>query len=193
VNVFDAFFVVSFLATITALIVAVWSVARGRKRKALRILAWLGVCVAAYLVAVTGVSVATPRRVLDVGEDRCWDDWCLGVSRVERVPLKSGTRYQVTIRVSSRAGRRAQRGLGAYVCVVDDQGHRYDPLPDPAARRLDGLLQPLETLLVTRTFDLPPNASSPALMLSHGGGFPGCLIIGDDASLFHKGTAVKLD
>ena len=76
---------------------------------------------------------------------------------------------------------------------MDDRSRCYDPVPDPTAVPFDVLLQPREAVTVTRVFELPADAHDPVLVMSHGDGFPGCLIIGDSGSLFHKRTVVRLE
>lgn len=188
----DLLFVVVFLAGIVASLWAAILAVRGRFRKSLAILRRLAICAALYVGIVILVSLVSPRRVIDVGDTLCWDDWCLTVADAKCSESPAGIRYVITFRVSSRARRRAQRGLGACVYLLDDRGRRYDPLPDPTAVPLDTLIQPQESVDAVRTFDLPTDAREPVAVMSHGSGFPGWFVIGDSASLFHKGTVVKL-
>jgi hypothetical protein len=192
-SIFDLLFIVMVLTTIVALLVAAVQAVRGRGRRAVAILLRLGVFAVAYLGVVILVSLISPRRVVTVGDDLCWDDWCLAVSNVQQTSAAAGVRYVVTFRVSSRARGRAQRGRGSYVYLMDDRGRCYDPVPDHTAVRFDVLLQPQEAVDVTRAFELPADAHDPVCVMSHGGGFPGWLIIGDSGSLFHKRTVVRLE
>jgi hypothetical protein len=75
---------------------------------------------------------------------------------------------------------------------MDDAGRRYRPTPDPAAVPFDVRLRPHESIHTTRVFEVPAGVRDPALVLSHGGGFPSILIIGDSDSLFHEPTVVRL-
>jgi hypothetical protein len=75
---------------------------------------------------VLTAALVRPRRVVKVGEDLCFDDWCIGVADVR----SSGVSYDVNIRVSSRARGRVQRANGASVYMTDGQGRRFDPLLD---------------------------------------------------------------
>lgn len=189
---FDLLFLAVFLATVATLCVCAYQAMRARGRKALAILAKLVLCWAAYVGIVILVSLVTPRRVIEVGEDLCWDDWCLAVANVSRETIDSRVRYVVDVRITSRARRRAQRGSGSFIRVIDDQRREYNPVADATAVPLDVLLQPQQTVHTTRTFELPADARTPVLVLSHGSGFPGILIIGDSASLFHEPTVVEL-
>ena len=37
---------------------------------------------AIYLCVVIAVSLSTPRREIAMGEDRCFDDWCIAVESI---------------------------------------------------------------------------------------------------------------
>ena len=113
------------------------------------------------------------------------------VSRTPAPPLVS---YNVSLRIFSQARRVPQRASGAWIYVIDRRGIRYAPEPEPSAVPLDTLLQPGESVTISRVFKLPAAAEGLGLITGHGGPgcFPGCFIIGDDASLFHKRTLVRL-
>jgi hypothetical protein len=193
VTLFDLLFIAVFFATVVSLVFAGVAYLRRRRTRAITILRRLGIFAGVYLGIVMLVSLVSPRRVLHVGDDQCWDDWCLAVTGVRRQPAEDGLSYVATLRVSSRARRRAQRALDAQVYLMDDRGRCYSAVPDSAAVPLDILLEPQEAVNVTRVFHLPMDARDPVLVASHGGWFPGLFIIGDPASLFHKRTVVRLD
>ncbi len=81
------------------------------------------------MVLVT-VSLATPQKVLPVGELQCFDDWCItvqAVARQQRIGATSahGVFLVVTTRVSSRARGRRQRETDVYVYVTDYRSDAY--------------------------------------------------------------------
>jgi len=192
-TIFDLLFIMVLLAILVMLVMSIVAAMRRRRAAALRILGGLCILAAVYLGVVVLVSVVSPRRVLKVGEDQCFDDWCIAVASVRREPAEAAVSYVVALRVSSRARGRPQRERGLQVYLMDEGGRCYDPIPDPAAGPFDVLLQPQEPVHVSRTFQLPADARDPVLVVSHGGGFPGCCIIGDSDSIFHKRTVVRLD
>jgi len=192
-TIFDLLFIAVFFATAISLSVAAYSALRGRRPRAIAILRWLGVYLGAYFGVLILVSLASPRRVVRVGENQCWDDWCIAVTDVRRQPASAVVSYVVTLRVSSRARRRAQRERGVQVYLTDDRGRRYEPALDNAAITFDVLLQPQEAINTTRVFETPIDSHDLVLVVSHGGGFPGCCIIGESGSLFHKSTVVRLN
>jgi hypothetical protein len=162
-------------------------------RQAIAILRLLGILVGVYLGIVILVSLASPRRVLSIGDDQCWDDWCIAVIKVRRKPVEDCQEYEVPLRLSSRARRRAQRERGVQVYLMDDRGRCYDAVHDADAVPFDVLLQPQEKVNTKRVFNLPADARDSVLVVSHEGWFPGLFIIGDSESLFHKRTVVRLE
>jgi hypothetical protein len=186
VTLFDLLFALAFLASAGCLLTAVVLALRGRGTRALGILRIWAIGAAIYMTALVSVSFAQPRRVLHLGDLRCFDDWCITVENV----LRSGARYDVALRVSSRALRVSQRAPDAAVYLTDDRGRRYDPLPDASAVPLSVLLQPGESIPASRSFTVPEDARQVGLIVNHGTG-PGSLVIGDEASLFHKRTIVR--
>jgi len=192
-TVFDLLFLALALASLITLITAAVVAVGDHRRRALVIICKLGICAGVYLVIVAIVGFFAPQRVLQVGDPWCFDDWCLSVESVSPAPAPPAVAYTVRLRLFSRARRVSQRAKGAWVYVIDQQGHRYAPEPDPSATPLDVLLGPGEAVSTARTFKVPADAKSLGLITGHGGpGNLGVVIIGDEASLLHKLTFVRL-
>ena len=193
-TIFDLLFIAVVLASLATLITASIVAIRGQRARALGILRQFGVSAIAYLVVVVVVALLSPRRVLNVGDPWCFDDWCLSVENVSQTPAPPEVAYNVSLRIFSRARRVSQRANGAWIYVIDGRGNRYAPEPDPSAVPLDVLLQPGASVTTTRVFKVPENARELSLVTGHGGPgcFPGCFVIGDDSSLLHKRTLVRL-
>jgi len=193
-TIFDLLFIVVFFASVGALAAAAFAAIRGQQVRALNILRRLGVSAFAYLAIVVIVALFSPQRVLRVGEPWCFDDWCLSVENVSRTPASGQVAYDVSLRIFSRARRVAQRARGAWIYLIDGRGNRYAPEPDSSAVPLDVQLQAGESVTTARIFKVPADADDLGLITGHGGPgcFPGCFIIGDASSLFHKRTFVRL-
>jgi hypothetical protein len=208
-SIFDLLFIAVFLAAATFLVMALWALVRGRFRKAGRIAVWLGAFLAVYMGTVVSVSIMTPQRVLGMGEDRCFDDWCLAADQCSLAHTigqgmaavsSHGVFHVVNLRVSSRAGRISQSAPDAWVYLVDSQGKKYNPSPEGqgaydaahgVSKALGAMLGPGENFSTTRVFDLPADARDVGLVVVHGEG-PGWCIIGDSQSLLHKRTVIRL-
>jgi hypothetical protein len=192
-TVFDLLFLAVVLASLMTLIAVAAAFIRRRRAHALVMLRKFGLCAAAYLAIVAVVGFMSPQRVLNIGDPWCFDDWCLSVEGVSLMPKAAQIDYTVSLRIFSRALRVAQRARGAWVYLIDDRGRRYAPEPDAYSVPLDVLLQPGETVTTSRRFEVPADARGLGLITGHGG--PCCFpdfIIGDEASLFHKRTFIRL-
>ncbi|HWB13382.1 MAG TPA: hypothetical protein VG826_29420 [Pirellulales bacterium] len=191
-TVFDLVFIVVFFSAVAMLMAAGIALMRRRRGVAVARLRRLGVLTAGYVGMVVLVSLVSPRRVLRIGDEQCWDDWCIAVTNARCQAVEDAQSYEVTFRLFSRARRRPQRELGVHVYLMDDRGRCYEPVPDGEAVAFDVRLLPQESVDVMRRFNLPADGRDPVLVVSHEGWFPGSLVIGDSESLFHKRTVVQL-
>jgi hypothetical protein len=193
-TVFDLLFIAVFSASLASLIAAAIAAIRGQRARALGILRRLGISAIAYFAILIVVALLSPQRVLNAGQPWCFDDSCLSVENVSQTPAPQQVAYTVSLRIFSRARRVSHRANGAWISLIDPRGNRYAPEPDPTAVPLDVLLQPGESVTTSRVFKVPADAGELGLITGHGGPgcFPGCFIIGDASSLFHKRTFVRL-
>lgn len=194
-TIFDLLFALLFLTGAGTLVVAALFALRGHGAQALAILARLGAAVAFYCVVLIAVSVFSPQRFAHVGDDQCSDDWCIAVQGVRRDSTSARRAYTVTFRLSSRARGAAQRERFVAAYLRDENGRRYDPLADASAVPFDTLLQAGQAIAATRRYLVPLDAKALGVVIAREGGgrFPGCCIIGDEGSLFHRRTLVTLD
>ena len=192
-SIFDLLFAVLFLAGATTLAMAGIAALRGRRSRAAVLLRRLGIGAALYLGAVILVSLLTPQRYVPRGQDQCSDDWCIAVEAITRDTVPEGARYEVTFRLSSRAGRITQRERFVVAYLRDAAGRRHDPMRDAGAVPFDTLLGPGEKVTATRRFLLadPEEIMGVVIAREGGGRFPGCCIIGDEGSLVHRRTIVR--
>jgi hypothetical protein len=192
--IFDTLFIVVVLASVVTVLTVLINLVRGRRQQAARLLAKYGVCLAIYLSVVILVSLASPQRVLGLGENRCSDDWCIAVEDIARSTSPLGAEYVVTFRMSSRARRASQRENGVVVYLVDQKGRRYGPAEDPAAVPFNVLLQPGQAVTTIRRFSVSNGSGKLGVVVSREGSnsIPGRFIIGDDTSLFHKPPIVRV-
>ena len=85
-------------------------------------LIWLVGVWVAYLAVLVATSLLQPRRVVEMGQDQCYDEMCFAVIGVDEVPRYLGlTGYgdgsrliRVTVRVTNRGrGRTESEGLNS--------------------------------------------------------------------------------
>jgi len=185
--IFELLFILIVLSSVIALVTAAVQAARGRSRKALRILGVVAASLAVYFTICCLSTVFTPRRVLTIGEPQCFDDWCIELSGATRTAAGSIVTYQTSIRIFNRARGVAQRENGIAFYLEDDQGHRYAPIQNSADIPTNALLQHGESITLTRGFQIPSNTYLVGFVATHEGGFPiQWFIIGEGQSLFHK-------
>jgi len=210
-TLFDLLFIVVFLATVVVLLTALVHVLRRRPRRARKVLAVHGRFLGLYFAVLLLVSLAAPQRIVALGEDRCFDDWCLAVDSCatvselghgEHAAKADGVFYVVTLRISNQGRGRAQRASSAAVRLRDDLGGTYDVSPrgQLAFEAERGPMAPLTSLLAVgrslttvRVFDIPNTAHVAGLTIEHPVGFgPGRLVIGEESSLLHRPTLNRL-
>lgn len=192
-NIFEPLFLLLVLVAMATLVTAAVGVLRGQFSRAGRIVRRLGVGVGVYLAVVIAVSIVTPRRVYRVGDAQCFDDWCMAVVGHGWIEPSPSRRYETSLELSNRAKRVPMGEKGTVVYLTDAQGRRYNPVSDPADVSLDTVLQPGESIVVSRRFDVPRDAAGLGLVYTHEGGFPiGWLII-SEGGWFQEPPIVRLE
>jgi len=181
------------LVTIITLVTAAVLALSGKLARAGRNLRRLAIGAAVYFAVVMAVSILSPRKVYHLGDTQCFDDWCIAVVDAQRTSTNQTTLYEVSLRLSSRAKRVPMGEKGTVVYLTDAQERRYDPLPDPSAVPLDAMLQPGESLIAKRRFNIPPDAQGFGLIYTHEGGFPISWFIISEGGWFQKPPIVRFD
>jgi hypothetical protein len=169
------------------------SMVAGKRDRAVGVLKRLGIGAGIYFTIVVAVSLLSARRVYHLGDTQCFDDWCITVLSAHRSETAPASPLEVSIRLSNRAKRVPMGETGTVVYLTDAQGRRYDPLPDPAEVRLDTKLQPGESVIATRRFDVPKNAQGLGLVYTHEGGFPIQWFVISEGGWFQQPPIVSLN
>ncbi len=191
-TLFDLFFLALLFAAVATLCAVAWLALQKHFVRSRRILKGLLLCFCIYMAVVIAWSLFSPRRILKAGAPRCFDDWCISVAGVKRLPQNGETAYSIDLRLSSRALRVRQRERNLSVYLTDNRGRRYDSIPDSSATPFDVALLPGESLTVSRSFLVPAGAKDVGLVITHEGGFPiRWFIIGYD-TWFRKPPVLQL-
>lgn len=191
-TIFDLLFVAVFLAFVGSIATVATQAFRGRHAAAKRLLKWTLFCTASYLAVVALVALSAPQQVVPIGQDRCFDDWCIAVMGVHAQRTTGAVLYDVTLRLSSRARtvRKFAPETDAY--LMDDQKRTYSPLiQDFRAPSLGAILDPLESITTHYKFLVPFTTAHLGLVVSNGRG-PGWFVIGDEQNPLHKKTIVPI-
>ncbi len=186
-------------------LVVLVEVARGRIEKARVALLALAGLSGVYLIALIAASLFSREVVLPVGTEKsiCGLDCDLHFSVISarRVPdalaIAPGcTRWWVEIRARSDARRVAMNLAPFQVFAVDERGARVvsiDPMSGAFRRRpFDGALEPGATDTLRLAFDVPDETARPRLLVTDED-MVSWLVLGDEASLFHRPILFSLE
>jgi len=207
-TLFDLLFLASVLFLLLSLFTIIVSAVRRRRDILRRWAKFLALYFAIYAVVLLSTSLLSPRRIYSSGERRCWDDWCVTALRVTPAstiaPLPCSAApdariWLAEVEVSSDAKRIRQRAPDARAELEDQQGARYSPCGAPLApevaapahgaalwHELSAPLGPGDSFSVLLPFALPANRQPAGIVMHHGDGFPGLVIIGGDSSFLHQ-------
>ena len=116
------------------------------------------------------------------GDRQCFDDVCVSADGFTRVTQGTCVKYELRIRLSSRARGAAQRENNLVMYLTDGQKRRYDPVAGSSYTPFNIRLQPQESVLAVREFLVPCDTNDVGVVITHEGGFPiGWFIIAYDA------------
>ncbi|HEX6125656.1 MAG TPA: hypothetical protein VFZ23_09840 [Pyrinomonadaceae bacterium] len=159
-----------------------------------------------YFAMLIGFSLDSEERELALNEPKAFCGFYLdchmhtavtGVRKTKTIGNKnaSGEFYIVRVKVFSDA-KRATLGFGGLkLHVVDDEGKQYPHVPEvekpePWFTRPVPARESFEREVV---FDLPVDVKNPRLDMHDDQAFIEKFLIGDEDSMFHKGTYFKLE
>jgi hypothetical protein len=156
-------------------------------------------CVFVYAAVLLVVSLTGETRVIALGTDKCFDDWCATVTGARSIPNSkgfSGTKVvAVTLRVSNRARQAAFRPSqprvslvlpGEVVITPSTDGQREfekqaGPQDDLGKRLVAG-----ESFQTSLVFDVPAATREVSVVLLEGPAVVTTFLVGDENSFFHK-------
>ena len=183
----DLVFLAAALATVITVGLLLSRLVRGQSDAARRLAIRWGSAATAYFAVLVIVSLVQPGRVVPLGQDKCFDDWCIAVTGAEP---RAG-RLDVTLHIANRGRGRTQAEPDAYVYLRDDEGREFAAVTAAAASTAAAVGDQVpagQVLVVHETFDVPAVAPSLALVKARRARLPGNVIIGDPTSLLHRPT-----
>lgn len=192
-NIFNLIFLAVFLTFVLLLVIAVIAIMDRHQTRLRRVLQQLGFLVGIYLSILILVSIYSPQKILNAGDPQCSNGWCIAVEDVRRTYTDSLLSCTVTLRISNHPrSSKARSRNRVSISIIDNQGRYYNPDENPNAVPFNTLLQPGESVLTNRKFMLPKDANNLCLVINHSK-FPNMLVIGNEQSLFHKRTVIRLN
>jgi hypothetical protein len=188
-TIFDLVLIAVFLAACAALLVSLAQALTGNLRKAGRTLAALALSLAVYVAIVCVVSLSSSQRVRALGQPDCSDDWCVTPEQAHR----EGRVVSIEFRVWSRAKRVTQREYGINPYLLDEYGRRFD-VAEATGPPFDQAVGPSESFVTQRRYRIEPDSGSLDLIMRDGKSLsPGSFVIGDQGSLLHPRTVVRIE
>jgi len=199
-QIFTLALLLSVVASLIVFLIVAYRLIRGRRTSALALLFRWGVCALAYIAISVAVSVTRPARIIEPGQNWCFDDWCIAVERVHRKPSATGQEVTVTADVRIYNAARSPEGArGFWAYLRDQDDHRYAPRPGAWQAIVVARVPPHEFARTSMDFLVPTGASALGFVTGHGGtgrpcGFvPSLLEIGQGGCLFHKSNMIRID
>jgi hypothetical protein len=169
---------------------------RGERQRVRQGVRWLVGVLVVYFSVLVGLSLGQKRKIAGMGEPQCFGKMCFTVMKVERVPgflIRDGRRLlRVSVQIKNR-GRKADAAGRMRVYLVDAQGRRWEESVGVGGIPLNGTVMSGETVWSEPVFKVAGDATGLGLVFTQGRAQPGALVLGDQDSLLHQPTVVKLD
>jgi hypothetical protein len=159
-TIFEPVFLLCLLLAGGSLVTAVFSQARRG-----RILPGLESAPLSTFLIVIAVSFFSHRKEYRIGDQQCFDEWCITVVNSKRTPSDSKLIYDVQLLLASQSRGRPQGEKGTVVYLADSQGRRYEPIASSVP--FGAKLQPGQSLTALRRFELPLDARHVGLIYAH--------------------------
>jgi len=186
----DLVLLVALLASSVVVVRVAWYSVRGPRNLARRIARDWAIGVVCYAIVLLAVSLVQPGRSIPLGEDECFDDWCIAVVQMEPSDSVDGIHRPivVTVRISNRGRGRAQAEPDAYVYLRDESGRELPAAVTRGKAAIGDVVPAGQSRDARVEFDVPRDMVGPVLVKARGARFPANIIIGDPASYLHRPT-----
>ena len=141
----------------------------------------------AYAMALLTFSLTSRDRTIELGQPKCFDDWCVTVTRADH----DDTGAVVEVKVKSQARRAHMRPDHPRIEVLDLRGRVFTPLSADGPP-LNKQLAPGEEFTASFQFKVAGDLLHPVVLVSEGGWLTR-LIIGDENSFCHRKIVTPLE
>ena len=186
---FEALFYLIVLFSVLALAWIVFVSVTGKRRAGMAMLRIYLVIAGLYAAALVTITLATPVKVLVIGDEQYAGDWSITAASLRRTPHDPDEDYEVDFQLSNHGSHTVNGQKGLIVYLLTGDGTRYDPAPEPSTPRFDAPVKAGKWIITTRRFVLPVNENHVELVIARQGFRPGWFIIGrtpfDGHSVFH--------
>lgn len=161
---------------------------REERSQAKRHLGWIFAMWLLYLAILVTVSVTSTRREIPMGREQCFGKMCFAVMGADVMPgflAQNGEQVvRVGVRITNHSTDKAERDAKLQAYLVDAQGRRWQQTTGLEGVRLSAVVGPGGSVTSEPVFKVARDATGFGLVLTHGRGLPGTLVIGGPDSLF---------
>lgn len=198
-QVFTLVLMLCVLASLITLLMVAYRLIRGQRASALALLSRWGVGVVVYIAISVVVSAARPARIIEQGQNWCFDDWCVAVEGVHRRPSTNGQEVTVTTDVRIyNAARLPEGARGFWAYLRDERDRHYVPTPGAWQNIVIERVPPREFARTSIDFVVPKGIREFGFVTGHGGGgpcgfLPSLLEIGQGGCLFHRPNMIRVE
>ena len=197
-QIFTLLLLLCLLASLITFTAAAYRAIRGRRGSAAALLGRWAVLAIAYLIVSVSVSLLKPTRIVALGQNWCFDDWCIAVERITPRPSAERGRiaYTTDVRLFN-AARLPEAARGFWVYLRDEHDRRYEPVPGSWADVVATQVAPRAFARTSITFVVPQDVRELGFVTGHGGGrpcgfLPSLLEIGQGGCLFHRPNMIRI-
>jgi hypothetical protein len=180
------------LAVVVLVLTSAGMLAFGKFRRGAKALRALAGLVAGYVAILMAVSLLTPQKIGSPGQAYCKDIWCIGIERVNPMPVKNEIAYKVDVRIFSDVNTVKTSGKGFSLFLVDERGRRFQMVKDPSAIPFDLSLDPGQSVNTSLTFVTAADARELFLTVDSPLFWGARLCFACDGSLLHKPTLLRV-
>jgi len=197
-QIFMLLTVFSVLASLLTFAIVAFLAIRGKRASALKFLVGWAIFAVVYVIVSASVSYFKTQRVIEQGQNWCFDDLCFAVERVTQAPASDvgHTVYTTDVRIFN-AARSPEGAKGFWAYLRDNEDRHYGPMPGPWSDVVSERVGPHDFARTSIAFVVPDGVGTLGLVTGHGGGTPCALIsshieIGQGACLFHRQDMIRI-
>lgn len=126
--------------------------------------------IAAFVIVTASLSLITAQTVVNVGDSYCEDLLCLGIDKVQAVPVGKDVVYTLAVHIFSDANRVKTSAKGVHLHLFDENGRHFPLVQDANVTPFDISLDPGQK--VSTSFTCVAPADSKHLYLWYSGDDP---------------------
>ncbi len=200
IKVSTLIFILTLLFSIFSAFSTIYFLLRKKRQKTKTSLFRFLTIIFCYGILLLIFSLTSQNKVLPLNQDKCFDEWCVSIIKIEKQISERQNLYVVTVRISNMGKGRAQKPDHPQIYVMDDLGNKYMENETAKSdyekqfgsqRTITSQIDAQTSFETSLVFVLPQDRSGNIVITE--GGFPTLLIIGDEGSFLHRKSMTPLE